>query len=196
MKGSFFYKDKSGVRLGPSVLDTMKIMWDFKEIDENTEVFAEGLMEGFQPVIKVPELHRAPATGSLLEAAKTELRAKEATIEHMSAPGKGGSGSNPLATPRAAVPSAARGAKSPWTPPPPRPTGDLTESEYDEDDDYQVPASGQEAANGVVESTNPIYAGKAPAGRPGFSPTYSPPAGSRSRRGPSPTRSGRAGPQL
>ena len=256
-KGSFFYKDKSGVRLGPSVLDTMKIMWDFKEIDENTEVFAEGLMEGFQPVIKVPELHRALATGqagggglggagagapgvttpalpafpsfdtsvkgdglglgglgdgaaaaserqkvelaatrSLLEAAKTELRAKEATIEHMSAPGKGGSGSNPLATPRAAVPSAARGAKSPWTPPPPRPTGDLTESEYDEVDDYQDPAPGQEAANGVVESTNPIYAGKAPAGRPGFSPTYSPPAGSRSRRGPSPTRSGRAGPQL
>ena len=256
-KGSFFYKDKSGVRLGPSVLDTMKIMWDFKEIDENTEVFAEGLMEGFEPVRKVPELHRALATGqaaggglggagagapgvttpvlpafpsfdtsvkadglglgglgngaaaaserqkvelaatrSLLEATKTELRAKEATIKHMATPGKGGAGSNPLATPRTAVSSAPRGAKSPWTPPPPRPTGDLTESEYDEDDDYQDPGPGQEAANGVVESTNPIYAGKAPAGRAAFSPTLSPPAGSRSRRGPSPTRSGRAGPQL
>ena len=132
-KESFFYKDKSGVRLGPSVLDPMKISWDFMKIDENTEVFAEGLMEGFQSVRKIPELHRALATGraggavlgggggtpgvttafpyfgtsvkadgldlgdgaatasepqkvelaatrSLLEAAKTELRAKEATI--------------------------------------------------------------------------------------------------------------------
>ena len=176
MKGSFFYKDKSGVRLGPSVLDTMKIMWDFKEIDENTEVFAEGLMEGFQPVGKVPELHRALATGqaggalaggatglsagtravapalpdfpsfdmslkadglgpgaganaseerqkvelaatrSLLEAAKAEIRAKEATIGALHAGGAAGAGAGAgvggpaaAATPRTAVSSAPRG---------------------------------------------------------------------------------------
>ena len=56
-------------------------------------------------------------------------------------------GSNPLATPRTAVPSVAQGIKSPWTPSPLRPIGDLTESEYD---DYQDPAA-LEAVNGVVE---------------------------------------------
>lgn len=260
-KGSFFYKDKSGVRLGPSVLDTMKIMWDFKEIDENTEVFAEGLMEGFQPVSKVPELHRALATGqaggplaggatglsagsraaapalpdfpsfdvslkadglgpgaganaseerqkvelaatrSLLEAAKAEIRAKEATIGALHAGGAAGVGAGAggggpaAATPRTAVSLAPRGAKSPWTPPPPRPSGDLTESEYDEDDDYQNP--GAEAANGVVESANPIYTGgMLGSASSAGAPVVSPQAGSRGLRGASPAKSGRNTVQL
>ena len=230
-RASWYYKDKMGVKLGPSVLDTMKIMWDFKEVDENTLVHTDG-MDDFKPICELPELHKALATGNipnpalpaleapvpaipamdesisfpvssvpalpappsfaqpdsaealskaeqqkvelsatkaLLEATQAELKVKEATLKAKQEVRAG-----------AGLPQGA-GPRSPWTPPPPRPAGDLTESEFDEDDEeYEKLMSSvkvnlnREVPRGA-ESVNPMFrqkpkgaspAAKSPGGRP------------------------------
>ena len=63
-RASWYYKDKMGTKLGPSVLDTLKIMWDFGEVDESTPIYTEG-MDKFYAISEVPPLYKALAMGQL-----------------------------------------------------------------------------------------------------------------------------------
>ena len=56
-KATWYYKDKHGMKQGPSMLDTLKIMWDFNEVDETTHVFADGMMD-YAPIRDVPPLFK------------------------------------------------------------------------------------------------------------------------------------------
>lgn len=58
----WFYKDKSGVKLGPAVMDTLKIMWDYGEVKEDTPVMAD-TMTDYKPLREVPDLLKALTMG-------------------------------------------------------------------------------------------------------------------------------------
>ncbi|KAK3281186.1 hypothetical protein CYMTET_11004, partial [Cymbomonas tetramitiformis] len=62
-RATWYYLDKKGTKHGPSILDTLKIMWDFTEVDEDTMVRTEG-MDEFAPIRDVPPLFKVLAMGT------------------------------------------------------------------------------------------------------------------------------------
>ena len=58
----WFYRDAGGVQLGPSVLDTLKILWDYGELKEDTPVMSDADTE-FKPLREVPDLLKALTLG-------------------------------------------------------------------------------------------------------------------------------------
>jgi len=62
VRGSWYYKDNAGNERGPSVLDTLVIMWDFGELTERTPVWTEGMSQ-WAVLRDVPPLFKALAMG-------------------------------------------------------------------------------------------------------------------------------------
>ena len=54
-KAVWYYKDGSGEKAGPHFIDSLRIMYDFDEIDDGTPVFTDG-MDEFVPLGEVAEL--------------------------------------------------------------------------------------------------------------------------------------------
>ena len=64
-RASWYYKDKMGAKQGPTVFNTLKLIWDFgDDVDESTPVFTEG-MDKFYPISQVPSLYKALAFGQV-----------------------------------------------------------------------------------------------------------------------------------
>ena len=64
-RASWYYKDKMGAKQGPTVFNTLKLIWDFgDDVDESTPVFTNG-MDKFYPISEVPSLYKALAFGQM-----------------------------------------------------------------------------------------------------------------------------------
>ena len=57
-KAMWYYKDEAGAKQGPHFIDSLRIMYDFKEIGDATPVFTPG-MDDFKPLAEVKELKDA-----------------------------------------------------------------------------------------------------------------------------------------
>ncbi|UPQ98315.1 hypothetical protein HOP50_02g16150 [Chloropicon primus] len=167
-RASWYYKDKMGAKQGPTVFNTLKLIWDFgDDVDESTPVFTDG-MDKFYPISQIPSLYKALAFGqvpaspvgglypeqnTLAEAvakgANVELEQKRQLLEAKEAELKAREESVNLkeaATPAdgrdnrpyAFTETRRRTRRTPYSGPPRRPAADLTESELDDESDAQV----------------------------------------------------------
>eukprot|EP00854_Cymbomonas_tetramitiformis_P003401 gene3401-4278_t len=142
-RATWYYLDKKGTKHGPSILDTLKIMWDFTEVDEDTMVRTEG-MDEFAPIRDVPPLFKYAFAAADQKRVEMEMKLgshrppPSAMAAHMHSPrtGKQPDGERVYAqfgqedARRARL--AAKGNKFP--PKTMRP-GEFSESDYGEDSD-------------------------------------------------------------
>ena len=63
-RASWYYKDKMGAKQGPTVFNTLKLIWDFgDDVDESTPVFTNCAMKSFQVrLVKCCRVSRHPRT--------------------------------------------------------------------------------------------------------------------------------------
>lgn len=163
-RASWYYKDKMGAKQGPTVFNTLKLIWDFgDDVDESTPAFTEG-MDNFYPISQVPTLYKALAFGQLpaspvsglyeaapisdavkgqnveLEQKRQLLEAKEAELKareeslHLKESATP-AGSAGQDRPYAFTETKRRTRRTPFSGPPRRPAADLTESELDDESD-------------------------------------------------------------